>query len=316
MTVLVLAADVDPTVDAVVEVLTRRRVPVFRCDTSWFPSRLSLDAEMTEAGWRGVLRTERRTVALAGLRSVWYRNPTTFAVSDGMSPAERWHATHEAKFGLGGVLWSLPVRWVNHPGRQADMYKPTQLAVAQRCGISVPATLVTNQADAVRCFADHHPGGIVMKPLGFGSILEGGCRKALNTYLLSRADLADMRGVETTAHQFQPFIGKACEVRLTVVGERMFAAAITAHSRKARIDFRADYDALTYQIVDVPGRVADGVRAFMSHFGIVFGAFDFVVDPNGKWWMLECNPAGQYGWIEGATGLPIASALADLLEKG
>lgn len=208
------------------------------------------------------------------------------------------------------------MRWVNHPGRQADMYEPMQLAVAQRCGIPVPATLVTNQADAVRRFAEHHPGRMVMKPLSFGSILEEGCRKALNTHLLSRADLADMRGVEATAHQFQRFIDKAYEVRLTVVGERMFAAAITAHSRKARIDFRADYDALTYEVEDVPGQVADGVRAFMSHFGIVFGAFDFVVDQNGKWWMLECNPAGQYGWIEGATGLPISPALTDLLEKG
>ncbi|WP_018585985.1 ATP-grasp ribosomal peptide maturase [Salinispora arenicola] len=316
MTVLVLAADVDPTADAVVETLNHRDVPVFRCDTSWFPNRLALDAEMTEAGWRGVLRTERRAVALEGLRSVWYRSPTACAVPDGMSPAERWHATHEAKFGFGGVLWSLPVRWVNHPGRQADMYKPTQLAVAQRCGLTVPATLSTNQADAVRRFADRYPDGIIMKPFGFGSILEEGGRKALNTRLLSDSDLADLRGIETTAHQFQPFIQKAYEVRLTVVGSRMFAAAITAHSAAAKIDFRSDYDALTYQVVDVPCRVSGGVRAFMTQFGLAFGAFDFIVDPTGEWWMLECNASGQYGWIEDKTGLQITSAIADVLAKG
>lgn len=210
----------------------------------------------------------------------------------------------------------MPVLWVNHPARQADLFKPVQLAVAQRCGLTVPETLVTNDPDAVHRFADRHPGGIIRKPLGFGSIIEEGRRKALNTHLLSRAELTDMRGVEMTAHQFQPFIAKSYEVRLTMVGDRMFAAGITAHSTKARIDFRSDYDALTYKIVDVPCRVADGVKAFMAWFGLAFGAFDFVVDPNEKWWMLECNPAGQYGWIEDATGLQITSALADLLTKG
>lgn len=54
----------------------------------------------------------------------------------------------------------------------------------------------------------------------------------------------------------------------------------------------------------------------MNHFGLVYGAFDFAVDAVGTWWTLECNPAGQYGFIEDATGLPITAALADVLEKG
>lgn len=31
---------------------------------------------------------------------------------------------------------------------------------------------------------------------------------------------------------------------------------------------------------------------------------------------LECNPFGQYGWLEDALSLPITSALADLLMDG
>ncbi len=47
-----------------------------------------------------------------------------------------------------------------------------------------------------------------------------------------------------------------------------------------------------------------------------FGAFDFVVQPDGTWRVLECNPAGQWLWLEYQAGLPIAAALADLLAKG
>lgn len=316
MTVLVLAEERDPTADAVVDALNQRDTPVFRCDTAWFPTALSLDAELTEAGWTGTLHGEYREVKLSGLRSIWYRSPTAFAFPAGMTGPERRHAALEAKLGLGGVLWSLPVLWVNHPARAADAYKPTQLHVARQFGLSVPRTLITNRVEAVLRFAAANEGQVVVKPLGAASIVEVGGRRPLYTRTLNADELADLRGVEATAHLFQQRIDKAYEVRLIVVGDLMLSAAIHAGSEAARADFRADYRSLTYDIVDVPPHVAAGVRAFVRHFGLVFGAFDFAVDEAGAWWMFECNPGGQWAWIEDATGLPITEALVDLLEKG
>jgi hypothetical protein len=54
----------------------------------------------------------------------------------------------------------------------------------------------------------------------------------------------------------------------------------------------------------------------LKYFGLSFGAFDFVITPDQKWIMLECNPTGAYGWLEEALDLPITSALADLLASG
>jgi hypothetical protein len=151
MTVLVLTEECDPTADRVISELNRREVPVFRCDTSWFPSRLCLDAYLDSGDWSGVLRTPYRVVGLGDIRSVWYRRPTVFSFPEDMSGPERQHAGWEAKFGLGGVLMSLPALQVNHPSREADAcYKPFQLATAARCGLSVPDTVVTNDAPAVR----------------------------------------------------------------------------------------------------------------------------------------------------------------------
>ncbi len=82
------------------------------------------------------------------------------------------------------------------------------------------------------------------------------------------------------------------------------------------MDFRADYPSLTYRVVDIPHDVAAGVRAFMRHFAISFGCFDFCVDTTGRHWLLECNSAGQFQFVEQATGLPITAALANLLAKG
>ena len=315
--VLVLTEECDPTADAIIDELQQRGVEIYRADLGWFPRDLELDAVLDTEGWSGRLHGPHRNLCLNDVQSVLYRRPTGFTIPPGMSRAEMRHAQMEAKIGLGGILWSLPgVLWVNHPARAADMYKPLQLATAARMGLLTPRTLVTNQAKAVRRFAEEVDGPIGVKPLGYASIVEGR-RRALYTHPLTDDDLADLRGVEHTAHLFQQYIAdKRYELRLTVVGEQMFAAGVYAGSPAARVDFRADAKALSYRTVEVPGHVAAGVRAFMRHFHIIYGAFDFCVDSEGRHWFLECNPAGEYLFIEHPTGLRISAALADLLQKG
>jgi hypothetical protein len=62
--------------------------------------------------------------------------------------------------------------------------------------------------------------------------------------------------------------------------------------------------------------VLAGIRAYLTRFGLVFGAFDFAVTRTGAWWFLECNSNGQWAWLEERTGLPMTAALADLLLEG
>jgi hypothetical protein len=322
MSVLVVSEECDPTSDAVVQALQQRNTEVHRVDLSWFPMRLDLDAALGTEGWVGTLRTRDREIALEELSSVFYRSPTAFQFAPGLSDAELRHARMEAKIGLGGCLSALPVLWANHPARQADMLKPTQLAVAQAVGLTVPRSAVTNRADAVRRFAREIGGPVVIKPLGYASILESGDRRALYTHVLSDTDLADLRGIEATAHLAQRYVNaKAYELRLTVVGSggdfRFFPVAIHAGSPASKVDFRADYESLTYSIADIPGEVASGVQEFMRTFGISLAHFDFCVDDSGCHWFLECNGSGgQYQFAEKATGLPITDAIADLLRKG
>ncbi|MGH3826607.1 MAG: ATP-grasp ribosomal peptide maturase, partial [Pseudonocardiaceae bacterium] len=219
--------------------------------------------------------------------------------------------------GLGGVLSSLDVLWVNRPSCESDATKPRQLDAARKVGLRCPASLVTNKPDGVRDFATAIDGPLAAKTLAAAALVESGRLQIAYTQRIEPAELGDLAGVEVTAHLFQRFIQpKAFEARVTVVGDRVFAAAIHANSDAARVDWRADYDALDYAAVDPPEAVTTGMLAFLAMFGLSFGAFDFVVTPDQEWIMLECNPAGAYGWLERALELPITSALADLLVNG
>lgn len=295
MTVLVLTEECDPTADRVITELNRREVPVLRCDTSWFPSRLTLDARLDRGHWSGTLRSPSRGVDLGELRSVWYRRPTAFSFPDGMSNPERQHAGWEAKFGLGGVLISLPVLQVNHPSREADAcYKPVQLATAARCGLTVPDTLVTNEPGAVRRFADRLDGPAAVKMLGSNVIAEAGRLEVSYTHPLTDQDTMDLSGVGVIAHLFQEWIGdKTYEVRVTAVGGALFAASIRANTADARIDWRSDLAALTYAEVEIPSRVATGIRLYLSAMGLQYGAFDFAVTSDGSWVFSSAIPAAS-----------------------
>jgi D-alanine-D-alanine ligase-like ATP-grasp enzyme len=54
----------------------------------------------------------------------------------------------------------------------------------------------------------------------------------------------------------------------------------------------------------------------MACLRLRFAALDFAIDRAERWWFLELNANGQWMWIEHATGLPIASAVAAALARG
>ncbi|MBB5858300.1 ATP-grasp ribosomal peptide maturase [Amycolatopsis umgeniensis] len=315
MTVLILASERDFTADRMVAALERRGTPVARVDTAWFPRYCTIDARLRNGRWMGTLSAHSRTIALEGLRSVWYRSPSAFTFPAELSATERNWAMSETKLGLGGVLTSLAVRWINHPSRNADAaYKPVQLTTAVQCGLSVADTLVTSVRTSVHEFVDG--GETITKAFGAAAVIEDGGRKTTLTDRVTADTVADLRGLEVAAHQFQRWIPKAHEARVIVVGEHVFAAGIYARTPKTYLDYRNDYLNLRYRRLEPPETIAGGILRYCRAFGLAYGAFDFVIRPDGEWVFLECNAGGQYGWIEDAIAAPITDTIADLLTQG
>ena len=305
-TVLVLSDPYDTTADYVVDELNRRGHPVFRCDPGEFPARLSMTARLGVA-WTGSLDLPERTIALADIGCAYYRRPTAFALAEHLGPQERRWAQRAARRGLGGVLAALP-RWLNHPADIAYAeYKPVQLTAAAAAGLCVAPTLITNDPDQARAFVAE-VGTAVYKPLAGGVITEEGVHKLTYANLVAAQDIDD--SVRGTAHLFQAWVPKDHEVRLTVVDGEMFAVRIDGESENAHRDWRSDYPSLRYSITTVPVDVSAAVRQLLGRLRLRFGALDFVVGPDGSWTFLEINPNGQWAWLQDATGVPIAAALA------
>lgn len=313
MAVLILAGPVDPCADLMVRALAGHGADVLRMDTAWFPQYVSLTAQLTDGGWCGVLRTPGGVARLEEITAIWYRAPTLFRLPSGLTPAERAHVRTEARFGLGGVLLSLPIRWVNRPDRVATAcYKPLQMVAATRAGLTVADTLITNAADAVPRFA-RPLTGVITKMFASSSIIEGGRRHVAFTRAVLPNDL-DTGAIAATAHLFQEHLAKAFDARVVVIGDQQFGFAIHSDPASGHLDFRRDYSVLHYERVEVPVDVSSGITAVLRELGLSYAAIDFVVDQAGHWIFIgDVNPGGQYGFLEAATDAPLTATLAELL---
>lgn len=317
MKVLVLTrSTMDAVADMVIAELNKRAVPVHRLDPGDFPESLSTTARIGpgQADWHGTWRAQYRDFRLEEITAVYYRRPSPFQLHPDLSAEDAQWAQGEARAGFGGILTSLRCVWVNHPHRNAVAdFAPVALATASRCGLRVPRTVITNDLTEARDFINTLPDQVAAyKSLGnSGPSTYEGQEYALWTTQVRPKEIT--KDIARTAHQFQEWIDKKFEVRLTVVAGRMFAAEIRAGSEASRIDFRRDYDSLTYRACWVPDNVAHGVHILMDTFGLRYAALDFLVDHKDRWYLVDLNPNGQFGFIPELQE-PITHALADLLE--
>jgi ATP-grasp ribosomal peptide maturase len=310
-TVLVLTEPSDTTADLVVKELDRQGVEVFRVDTGDFPLSVQVSAWF-DGSWRGEIRSPDGSVDLRDIRSVYVRRPTAFTLPPSMTDAEQLFAAREARRGIGGLLMSLSCSWVNHPSRAADAeYKPFQYATAATCGLDVPRTVITNVPGDADKHSAHLGSSVVYKTLASASVIDGERVALIYTAPVTAPDMADGR-VALTAHQFQQRVPKVRDVRATVVGKQVFAANILVDGQTAGelLDWRADYDALFYEPVSLPDSVEASLVRMTECLGLCFAAADFVVTADDQHYFVDLNPSGQWGWIQEATGLPIAAAIA------
>ncbi|HVU70331.1 MAG TPA: hypothetical protein VHD63_24600, partial [Ktedonobacteraceae bacterium] len=301
--ILVLSSPNDFPACQVVEALQRRQKSVLLFDPGDFPLSVTIDAAFGGTTWEGRLGYQGAWYDMTRIASLLYRRPTFYRVDPSLPPQIQRFAEQEAHHGFGGILRALPPgRWVSHPDAlRAAAFKPRQLQIAAQLGLRTPRTLVTNDPDALRRFYEECEGQIIYKTLSRGNIAVDRQRyDAIFTSQVQAEHLDKRARVCQTAHLFQEVIEKAFELRLTVVGKQVFAAAVySQHADTARLDFRNGYDVVRYAVYkELPPEIEAACLGLVQAYGLAYGAIDMAVTPTGEYVFFEINGAGQYQWIE------------------
>jgi len=259
-------------------------------------------------------------IDLNDVPAVWARRMWPGRLPATMPDHYRRHAAAQTRAAFFDALARVPAYWVNdiEAGARAEK-KLLQLERATALGLAVPPTLVSNDADAVRAFYDEHDGDIVTKLLGALSQTMNATGDFVYTSQVTAEDMRAIDDVQYAPQIFQQRLDKRCELRVIVVGDHFFSGAIDAQRYPhARIDWRqlTTADGATWFDYTLPEHVRAQTRRLRDDLGLVYGAVDFIVTPDGEHMFLEVNPAGEWGFIEKNLGHPIGDALAETLIEG
>lgn len=310
------------TVDRVAQEVSRRGATPVRVDTDDFPSELELVVALGPEGDELALRTAAGELRAEQIRAAWVRRLRAPRLSDELEPVWRESCQREARAALNGFLEGLEAagcRFINplSLGEGADN-KPRQLRLARELGLEVPRTLVTNEAARARAFFDQVRGRMVAKMLTPLSQSMDGRQPFVYTSAIGPEHLVRLDGLRHSPMVFQERIDKARELRVVVVGEQCFVGAIDASGSAAgQVDWRrAGEGECHWAQGELPAEVAQALVRLVARLGLVYGAADFIVTPEGRHLFLEVNPGGEWGMLERDLGLPISSALAEALLAG
>lgn len=212
--------------------------------------------------------------------------------------------------------------WVSdYPSMYRAENKGLQLQIAAKLGFNVPQTLITSDAKSAAKFIKAQ-GVCITKPQASVAPKIDGKYYNFYTSYVKAEDMPDLRNLHLAPSFFQQVIKAAYDIRVTVVGDKVFAAKIYNTGLKTDSpirDWRVGHQKGNLQIEafeDFPQALAQLCVQHVRALGLNFGAIDLVADKNGEFWFLENNPNGQWAFVEHATGQQIGKAIAELLESG
>jgi glutathione synthase/RimK-type ligase-like ATP-grasp enzyme len=318
---LIFSSKVDIATDHVILKLENRGAKFFRINAEDFPMETRANFRPTagpELQWLG---TKGAAIDFSEVKSVWFRRHRLSAMPAEMEKAHQEYALREADWFVKGIIYSLDdpdrgVRWMNHPGRaQFAESKIYQLTVAKRLGLCVPQTLISNDPTAIRHFWKGTDGNAIAKPLRLGYFDFGDRQTCVFTTQVSEADLVEDEPLKVAPVIYQRLIRKAYDIRVTVVGTEIFAAAIDSQSiPSAVVDWRQSQTAdLPHSVHKLPDEIRNKCLSYMRALGLSFGAIDLILTPGGEYVFLEINSSGQWVWLEDRLRFPISEAIADWL---
>lgn len=244
------------------------------------------------------------------IRCIWVRKPYFSSPNLSSKDRQSLEMTHiDSRALIEGFFFlaqSQEVPVFPDP-RNSRVYrnKPYQLVLAQRIGLKVPETLITNDANEARQFLTKSSEPSIAKTLDAMSGMT-----MIKTKLVDGELISNLTKLDNGPVIFQRFI-EGEDLRVTVAGQEIYAARIRTKHPEAHVDWRTDRSPIIEEC-SIDDETCKGIFELMDQIGLNYGAFDFKSTAEGLVF-LEVNPGGQFLFVEVQTGQPISLAVARML---
>lgn len=220
------------------------------------------------------------------------------------------------------IQWSTFIRslvifneacWINDPvATYRAEHKAMQLYIASELGFTTPETVISNSP---------HPNvlaytsdDIIVKGLDTVLMREDGMEMFGYTNIEKTSSL-EPTAWNTAPAIFQQALMNKLDIRVTVIGNLTFSAAVTCNGSKIEGDWRAKKREAKFSQYELPEEIAEKCCSLVRKLGLRYGAIDLALQ-DGEYFFLEINPTGEWAWLVDSTGMRIDSAITDALIYG
>lgn len=317
--VLIITNKGDITTDFIVRELKTQGIPFFRLNTEEITKTISISFNVEKSEFI-ILDQDMNTVYdCMKFTSVYYRRPgiPEFAIN-GLTKGEEIFMRNEFTFFLEGLykvlknaIWFSPIYAI----REAEN-KLYQLLLAKKLGFRIPNSIMTTDYKGAFDFYISNSSNCIIKPIKSGLINEPKNDKVVFTSKIEK--FPEVTGsIQNCPSFIQEHIKKRSDIRVTVVGNKIFSTEILSQENEDTIvDWRRGENVLKHHKTILPAEVEGKCRELVSTLNLKFGAIDFILDENGNYIFLEINPNGQWAWIEYQTDYPISKEIVEILKYG
>jgi len=307
-------------VNRVVEALQKKGAEVIRFNSDHYPVFIQVNASIDNNG------KERKTIIspeyeldLIDVSAIWYRRLRLGANLKDYMEAPYINATlEESNNTLRGTLDSMDIFQLDYYLKhRIAANKFQQLKLAQQLGMNIPDTLMGNNLDQVKDFYNNHNENVIVKmQSSFAIYDQEGNESVVFTNKVDKSLLEDADALQLCPMKFQSNLEKKRELRITVVSNLLFVAAIDSQKlESAKIDWRKEGHALIddWYKFEISKELEAKILAFMDLYQLNYGAFDFIETHDGKLHFLEVNSGGEFCWLDNLFEGEICDALASTL---
>jgi glutathione synthase/RimK-type ligase-like ATP-grasp enzyme len=313
--ILVVSSATDATSNFVCERMELNNIPFFRFNTEDFPLFMKIHWYL-HPNKPVDFNCENEDLILEKVKSVWYRRPGTPQIDlDVKEVSARNFAEKECEVTLSALWQELEVLWVNHPRYiQYATRKPHQLKIASTFGFNIPETILSNNPGRIKDFWLGHDKKVIVKTLHQDAIEIGGENYFAYASILQSEVFTNSKMLSLSPSIFQQYIKPKLELRVTVIGEQVFTAAIDSISAGSKADWRRILpDKQKWFIYKLSDDLNKKCIDLVHHYNLNFGTIDFILSENEILYFLELNANGQWVWIELITGMKMCDEMISLL---
>lgn len=324
-TIVVFTSKNDPHVDELSRCLRDYEVSLGIVFADSFNENNFLSRSIGNKGISTTIFVNDDEIGIDEILSAWYRKPSSWSLDTN-------RVYNQRVFNSINTIRNESVELIRHIFQSISIKKFTfndlakmrvaskkikQLELAKKHGFIVPDSLISSNKSELLDFIKSHNDFAITKRVSDPPAYFVVDRDPDYTYPIDSYKLTEFfKCTENPGVIFlQELIHKMFDIRITVVGNDVFAASIDSQAREeTKYDCRQGMmNELKHEAITLPSEIVNKCLSLTRSYGLYFSTIDMAIDKSGKYVFFELNPNGQYLWIEKLTGLPITKAIAHSL---